>query len=93
MNLSPSIHSGTGASIYDVDISDENQILQVQLAWHDHVIDGSFYRLFFSYYFIFSNTTLVPLALSCLVQLCSVRRSLLSTNERLTVLNFLTNGK
>jgi hypothetical protein len=84
---------GTGSSVHDVDISDENQTLQVPLAWHDHVVDGSFYQLFFSYYFIFSNTTLVPIAISCLVQLSSVRRSLLNTNERLAVLNYMTNGK
>jgi hypothetical protein len=84
---------GTGSSIHDVDISDENQTLQVPLAWHDHVVDGSFYQLFFSYYFLFSNTTLVPLAISCLVQLSSVRRSLLNTNERLAVLNHMTFGK
>ncbi|CAF4563900.1 unnamed protein product [Rotaria sp. Silwood1] len=83
---------GTGSSIHDVDISDENQTLQVPLAWHDHIVDGSFYQLFFSYYFLFSNTTLVPLAISCLVQLSSVRRSLLNTNERLTVLNHMTYG-
>jgi exportin-7 len=84
---------GTGSTIHDVDISDEHQTLQVPLAWHDHIIDGSFYQLFFSYYFLFSNTTLVPLAISCLVQLSSVRRSLLNTNERLIVLNLITYGK
>lgn len=84
---------GTGSSVHDVDISDENQTLQVPLAWHDHIVDGSYYQLFFSYYFLFSNTTLVPLALSCLVQLSSVRRSLLNTNERLTVLNHMTMGE
>lgn len=84
---------GTGSSLYDVDISDENQILQMPLAWHEHIIDGSCYQLFFSYYFFFSATALVPLAISCLVQLCSVRRSLLNSTERLTVLNFLTYGK
>jgi exportin-7 len=83
---------GTGCSAHDVDISDENQILQVPLAWHDQLIDGNLYRLFFSYYFFFSGSTLSPLALSCLVQLCSVRRSLLNSNERLMVLNFLTLG-
>lgn len=83
---------GTGSTIHDVDISDEHQTLQVPLAWHDHIIDSSFYQLFFSYYFLFSNTTLVPLALSCLVQLSSVRRSLLNTSERLIVLNLLTSG-
>ncbi|CAF0882487.1 unnamed protein product [Adineta steineri] len=83
---------GTGSSIHDVDISDENQTLQVPLAWHDHVVDGSFYQLFFSYYFLFSNTSLVPIAISCLVQLSSVRRSLLNTNERLAVLNHMTFG-
>ena len=83
---------GTGSSVHDVDISDENQTLQVPLAWHDHVVDGSFYQLFFSYYFLFSNTTLVALAISCLVQLSSVRRSLLNTSERLTVLNYMTYG-
>jgi exportin-7 len=57
------------------------------------MIDGSFYQLFFSYYFLFSNATLVPLAISCLVQLSSVRRSLLNTNERLSVLNLITYGK
>ncbi|CAF5049333.1 unnamed protein product, partial [Rotaria magnacalcarata] len=81
---------GTGSSIHDVDISDENQTLQVPLAWHDHIVDGSFYQLFFSYYFLFSNTLLVPVAISCLVQLSSVRRSLLNTNERLVVLNHMT---
>ena len=84
---------GTGSSIHDVDISDESQTLQIPLAWHDQIIDGSFYQLFFSYYFLFSNTTLVSLALSCLVQLSSVRRSLLNTNERLTVLNYMTFGR
>ena len=84
---------GTGSSVHDVDISDENLTLQVPLAWHDHIINGSFYQLYFSYYFLFSNTTLVPLAISCLVQLCSVRRSLLNTTERLTVLNCMTFGK
>jgi hypothetical protein len=79
--------------MHDVDISDENQTLQVPLAWHDHVVDGSFYQLFFSYYFLFSNTSLIPLAISCLVQLSSVRRSLLNTNERLAVLNHMTLGK
>jgi len=79
--------------MHDVDISDENQTLQVPLAWHDHIVDGSFYQLFFSYYFLFSNTTLVPLAISCLVQLSSVRRSLLNTNERLIVLNLITYGE
>ncbi|CAF4259079.1 unnamed protein product [Rotaria socialis] len=83
---------GTGSSIHDVDISDENQTLQVPLAWHDHIVDGSFYQLFFSYYFLFSNTSLVPVAISCLVQLSSVRRSLLNTNERLAVLNHMTHG-
>ncbi|CAF1465907.1 unnamed protein product [Adineta steineri] len=83
---------GTGSSIHDVDISDEHLTLQVPIAWHDHIIDGSFYRLFFSYYFLFSNTTLVPIAISCLVQLSSVRRSLLNTNERLIVFNLLTYG-
>ncbi len=84
---------GTGSTIHDVDISDEHQTLQVPLAWHDHIIDGSFYQLFFSYYFLFSNTTLVPLAISCLVQLSSVRRSLLNANERLVVLNLITYGE
>ncbi|CAF1111864.1 unnamed protein product [Rotaria sordida] len=83
---------GTGSTIHDVDISDEHQTLQVPLVWHDHVVDGSYYQLFFSYYFLFSNTTLVPLALSCLVQLSSVRRSLLNANERLSVLNLITYG-
>ena len=87
------IHTGTGSSIHDVEISDENQTLQVPLSWHDHIVDGSFYQLFFSYYFLFSNTSLVPIAISCLVQLASVRRSLLNTNERLTVLNHMTYGK
>lgn len=75
-----------------MDISDEHQTLQVPLAWHDHMVDGSFYQLFFTYYFLFSNATLVPLAISCLVQLSSVRRSLLNTNERLAVLNLMTYG-
>ncbi|UJR08964.1 hypothetical protein I4U23_013215 [Adineta vaga] len=83
---------GTGSSVQDVDISDEHLTLQVPIAWHDHMIDGSFYQLYFSYYFLFSNTTLVPIAISCLVQLSSVRRSLLNTNERLIVLNLITYG-
>ncbi|CAF3762058.1 unnamed protein product [Rotaria sp. Silwood1] len=83
---------GTGSTIHDVDISDEHQTLQVPLAWHDHIVDGSYYQLFFSYYFLFSNTTLVPLAISCLVQLSSVRRSLLNANERLNILNLITYG-
>ncbi|CAF3141426.1 unnamed protein product [Rotaria socialis] len=83
---------GTGSTIHDVDISDEHQTLQVPLAWHNLIVDGSFYQLCFSYYFLFSNTTLVPLALSCLVQLSSVRRSLLNGNERLSVLNIITYG-
>lgn len=87
------IRLGTGSSLHDVDISDENQTLQVPLAWHDHIVNSSFYQLFFSYYFLFSNTTLVPLAISCLVQLSSVRRSLLNTTERLTVLNYMALGK
>lgn len=84
---------GTGSTVHDVDISDEHQTLQVPLAWHDLIVDGSYYQLFFFYYFLFSNTSLVPLALSCLVQLSSVRRSLLNGNERLTVLNLITTGK
>jgi hypothetical protein len=84
---------GTGSSIYDVDISDEHQTLQVPFAWHDHIVDGSFYQLFYSYYFLFSNTSLVPITISCLVQLTSVRRSLLNTNERLAVLNIITLGE
>ena len=83
---------GTGSTIYDVDISDENQVLQMPLAWHDYVIDGSYYQLFFSYYFFFSNTNLTTIAISCLVQLSSIRRSLLTSSERLTVLNFMTFG-
>lgn len=76
-----------------MDISDEHQTLQVPLVWHDHIVDGSFYQLFFTYYFLFSNATLVPLALSCLVQLSSVRRSLLNATERLAVLNLIAYGK
>ncbi|CAF0800050.1 unnamed protein product [Adineta ricciae] len=83
---------GTGSSVQDVDISDEHLTLQVPISWHDHIVDRSFYQLYFSYYFLFSNTTLVPIAISCLVQLSSVRRSLLNTNERLVVLNLLTLG-
>ncbi len=93
MNTIAVVFLGTGAPIHDVDISDEHQTLQVPLAWHDQMIDGSFYQLFFSYYFLFSNTTLVPVAISCLVQLASVRRSLLNANERLMVLNLITYGK
>ena len=84
---------GTGSTIHDVDISDEHQTLQVPLAWHDHIVNGNYYQLYFSYYFLFSNTTLVPLAISCLVQLTSIRRSLLNPDERLGVLNLIMYGK
>lgn len=83
---------GTGSLIYDVDISDENQVLQMPLSWHNYVIDGTYYQLFFSYYFFFSNTNLSAIGLSCLGQLCSVRRSLLNRTERLIVLGVLTSG-
>ncbi|CAF0766188.1 unnamed protein product [Didymodactylos carnosus] len=83
---------GTGSSVNDVDTSDECQTLQLPLSWHDYIVDPSYYELYFSYYFYFSQTTLVSTALACLVQISSVRRSLLNTNERLNVLNYMTHG-
>ncbi|CAF1334947.1 unnamed protein product, partial [Didymodactylos carnosus] len=72
------------------DFLEFNSCLKLPLSWHDYMVDVSYYELYFSYYFYFSQTTLVSIALGCLIQMSSVRRSLLNTNERLIVLNYLT---
>jgi exportin-7 len=73
------------------DSSDDMLTVQIPTAWRPTFLDSATLQLFFDLYTALP-TTLSPLALSCLVQLASVRRSLLSNAERSKFLNHMVTG-
>ncbi|XP_023702744.1 exportin-7 isoform X3 [Cryptotermes secundus] len=71
--------------------SDDLCTVQIPTSWRPAFLDFSTLKLFFDLYHSLPNT-LSPLALSCLVQIASVRRSLFSNTERAKFLTHLVNG-
>uniref|UniRef100_T1H8L6 Importin N-terminal domain-containing protein n=1 Tax=Rhodnius prolixus TaxID=13249 RepID=T1H8L6_RHOPR len=71
--------------------SDDLCTVQIPTSWRPAFLDFSTLKLFFDMYHSLPST-LSPLALSCLVQIASVRRSLFSNTERAKFLTQLVNG-
>ncbi|XP_046658965.1 exportin-7 isoform X2 [Homalodisca vitripennis] len=71
--------------------SDDLCTVQIPTSWRPVFLDYSTLKLFFDLYHSLPST-LSPLALSCLVQIASVRRSLFSNTERAKFLTHLVNG-
>lgn len=71
--------------------SDDLCTVQIPTSWRPAFLDFSTLKLFFDLYHSLPNT-LSSLALSCLVQIASVRRSLFSNTERAKFLTHLVNG-
>ncbi|XP_044735322.1 exportin-7 isoform X2 [Chrysoperla carnea] len=71
--------------------SDDLCTVQIPTSWRPAFLDFTTLRLFFDLYHSLPNT-LSSLALSCLVQIASVRRSLFSNAERAKFLTHLVNG-
>nr|CAD7439384.1 unnamed protein product [Timema bartmani] len=71
--------------------SDDLCTVQIPTSWRPAFLDFTTLKLFFDLYHSLPNT-LSPLALSCLVQIASVRRSLFSNTERAKFLTHLVNG-
>ena len=65
--------------------------MQIPTAWRPAFLEYSTLQLFFDLYFALP-ASLSPLALSCLVQIASVRRSLFNNAERGKFLNQLVAG-
>lgn len=64
---------------------------QIPTSWRPTFLESGTLELFFELYHSVQGTT-GSLALACLVQLASVRRSLFSNNERAKFLNRLSAG-
>lgn len=71
--------------------SDDLNTVQIPTSWRPAFLDFTSLKLFFDLYHSLPNT-LSCLALSCLVQIASVRRSLFSNTERAKFLTHLVNG-
>ncbi|XP_055712630.1 ran-binding protein 16 isoform X3 [Phlebotomus papatasi] len=71
--------------------TDELSTIQIPTSWRPVFLDLNTLNLFFDLYDILPNT-LSSLALSCLVQITSVRRSLFSNTERAKFLAALVRG-
>ncbi|XP_026472261.1 exportin-7 isoform X1 [Ctenocephalides felis] len=71
--------------------SDDLCTVQIPTSWRPAFLDFTTLKLFFDLYRTLP-TTLSTMALSCLVQIASVRRSLFSNNERSKFLTHLVNG-
>ncbi|KAK6635129.1 Exportin 7 [Polyplax serrata] len=71
--------------------SDDLSTVQIPTSWRPAFLDFATLKLFFDLYHSLPGT-LSPLALSCLVQLASVRRSLFTNLERTKFLTHLVNG-
>ncbi|OXU26700.1 hypothetical protein TSAR_005650 [Trichomalopsis sarcophagae] len=71
--------------------SDDLCTVQIPTSWRPAFLDFATLKLFFDLYHSLPNT-LSSLALSCLVQIASVRRSLFSNTERAKFLTHLVNG-
>ncbi|CAG9836006.1 unnamed protein product [Diabrotica balteata] len=71
--------------------SDDLCTVQIPTSWRPAFLDFTTLKLFFDLYHSLP-TTLSSLALSCLVQIASVRRSLFSNTERAKFLTHLVNG-
>lgn len=71
--------------------SDDLGTVQIPSSWRPAFLDFTTLKLFFDLYHSLPNT-LSSLALSCLVQIASVRRSLFSNSERAKFLTHLVNG-
>ena len=71
--------------------SDDLCTVQIPTAWRPAFLEYSTLQLFFDLYFALP-ASLSPLALSCLVQIASVRRSLFNNAERGKFLNQLVAG-
>ncbi|XP_055684266.1 ran-binding protein 16 isoform X1 [Lutzomyia longipalpis] len=71
--------------------TDELSTIQIPTSWRPVFLDLNTLNLFFDLYDILPNS-LSSLALSCLVQITSVRRSLFSNSERAKFLSALVRG-
>ncbi|PBC33624.1 Exportin-7 [Apis cerana cerana] len=71
--------------------SDDLSTVQIPTCWRPAFLDFTSLKLFFDLYHSLPNT-LSSLALSCLVQIASVRRSLFSNPERAQFLTHLVSG-
>lgn len=71
--------------------SDDLCTVQIPTSWRPAFLDFTTLKLFFDLYHSLPST-LSSLALSCLVQIASVRRSLFSNTERAKFLTHLVNG-
>lgn len=71
--------------------SDDLCTVQIPTSWRPAFLDFTTLKLFFDLYHSLPNS-LSSLALSCLVQIASVRRSLFSNTERAKFLTHLVNG-
>merc|ERR1719357_548750 len=71
--------------------SDDLCTVQIPTSWRPAFLESSTLQLFFDLYGALPST-LSPLALSCLVQIASVRRSLFNNAERGKFLNQLVTG-
>ncbi|KAJ8703972.1 hypothetical protein PYW07_013266 [Mythimna separata] len=71
--------------------SDDLCTVQIPTSWRPTFLESGTLDLFFELYHLL-NGSLASLALACLVQLASVRRSLFSSNERAKFLNRLAAG-
>ncbi|XP_067656690.1 exportin-7-like isoform X1 [Haliotis asinina] len=71
--------------------SDDLCTVQIPTSWRTAFLDFSTLQLFFDLYSGLP-TSLSPMALSCLVQIASVRRSLFNNTERAKFLNSLVRG-
>ncbi|XP_038045966.1 exportin-7-like isoform X1 [Patiria miniata] len=71
--------------------TDDNCTVQIPTGWRSAFLDFSTVNLFFDLYKSLPPT-LSPLALTCLVQIASVRRSLFNNAERAKFLSHLVNG-
>ncbi|ODM92544.1 Exportin-7 [Orchesella cincta] len=71
--------------------SDENSTVQIPTHWRSTFLDGGALQLFFDLYHHLP-ATVSSTALSCLVQMASIRRSLFSNTERVKFLTGLVSG-
>ncbi|XP_065226842.1 exportin-7 isoform X3 [Planococcus citri] len=71
--------------------SDDLCTVQIPTSWRPAFLDYTTLKLFFNLYHSLPSS-LSPMALSCLVQIASVRRSLFSNPERAKFLAHLVNG-
>ncbi|XP_052225839.1 exportin-7-like [Dreissena polymorpha] len=71
--------------------SDDLCTVQIPTSWRTAFLDFSTLQLFFNLY-TGLPTSLTPMALSCLVQIASVRRSLFNNAERANFLNHIVTG-